>query len=254
MRLAARGGGLRPAASARLPALSRFTLHACRHSHNPPTSAHSAILFIDDIHTITGPNAQQGGGVMDASVMLKPLLSRRARGARFSCFPHRRSVLLARCPPAARPLLACSTTPFIHLSPPGPRCAAWAAPAWTSTASSLRRTPAWSAASSRRAGRRGFVCGCVGGAGGAEGRKFIEKDPGSGAPLPAGAHSQRAQGGGVLGSPPASCPPPPAARARLPRMRALLTPLHPPLPAPQVPVEPPSVAETVSILRGLRHK
>lgn len=35
-----------------------------------------AILFIDDIHTITGPNAQQGGGVMDASVMLKPLLSR----------------------------------------------------------------------------------------------------------------------------------------------------------------------------------
>ena len=35
-----------------------------------------AILFIDDIHTVTGPNAQQGGGVMDASVMLKPLLSR----------------------------------------------------------------------------------------------------------------------------------------------------------------------------------
>ncbi|KIY96991.1 Chaperone protein clpB 1 [Monoraphidium neglectum] len=35
-----------------------------------------AILFIDDIHTITGPNAQQGGGVNDASVMLKPLLSR----------------------------------------------------------------------------------------------------------------------------------------------------------------------------------
>lgn len=35
-----------------------------------------AVLFIDDIHTVTGPNAQQGGGVMDASVMLKPLLSR----------------------------------------------------------------------------------------------------------------------------------------------------------------------------------
>jgi len=34
------------------------------------------ILFIDDIHTVTGPNAQQGGGVMDASVLLKPLLSR----------------------------------------------------------------------------------------------------------------------------------------------------------------------------------
>ena len=36
----------------------------------------SYILFIDDIHTVTGPNAQQGGGVMDASVLLKPLLSR----------------------------------------------------------------------------------------------------------------------------------------------------------------------------------
>lgn len=36
----------------------------------------NAILFIDDIHTITGPNAQQGGGVNDASVMLKPLLAR----------------------------------------------------------------------------------------------------------------------------------------------------------------------------------
>jgi ATP-dependent Clp protease ATP-binding subunit ClpB len=36
----------------------------------------SAILFIDDIHGITGPNAQQGGGVNDASVMLKPLLAR----------------------------------------------------------------------------------------------------------------------------------------------------------------------------------
>lgn len=35
-----------------------------------------AILFIDDIHGITGPNAQQGGGVMDASVLLKPLLAR----------------------------------------------------------------------------------------------------------------------------------------------------------------------------------
>ncbi len=34
------------------------------------------ILFIDDIHTMTGPNAQQGGGVMDASILLKPLLSR----------------------------------------------------------------------------------------------------------------------------------------------------------------------------------
>lgn len=34
------------------------------------------ILFIDDIHNVTGPNAQQGGGVMDASVLLKPLLSR----------------------------------------------------------------------------------------------------------------------------------------------------------------------------------
>jgi ATP-dependent Clp protease ATP-binding subunit ClpB len=36
----------------------------------------NAILFIDDIHSITGPNAQQGGGVNDASVMLKPLLAR----------------------------------------------------------------------------------------------------------------------------------------------------------------------------------
>lgn len=36
------------------------------------------ILFIDDLHTVTGPNAQQGGGVMDASVLLKPLLSRGA--------------------------------------------------------------------------------------------------------------------------------------------------------------------------------
>ncbi|KAF6253273.1 P-loop containing nucleoside triphosphate hydrolase protein [Scenedesmus sp. NREL 46B-D3] len=35
-----------------------------------------AVLFIDDIHGITGPNAQQGGGVMDASVLLKPLLAR----------------------------------------------------------------------------------------------------------------------------------------------------------------------------------
>jgi hypothetical protein len=35
-----------------------------------------AVLFIDDIHAITGPNAQQGGGVMDASVLLKPLLAR----------------------------------------------------------------------------------------------------------------------------------------------------------------------------------
>lgn len=34
------------------------------------------ILFIDDIHTVTGPNAQQGGGVMDASVLLKPVLGR----------------------------------------------------------------------------------------------------------------------------------------------------------------------------------
>jgi len=42
----------------------------------PSTPPPRAILFIDDIHTITGPNAQQGGGVMDASVMLKPLLSR----------------------------------------------------------------------------------------------------------------------------------------------------------------------------------
>jgi ATP-dependent Clp protease ATP-binding subunit ClpB len=36
----------------------------------------NSILFIDDIHSITGPNAQQGGGVNDASVMLKPLLAR----------------------------------------------------------------------------------------------------------------------------------------------------------------------------------
>ncbi|KAF8056728.1 clpB2 [Scenedesmus sp. PABB004] len=35
-----------------------------------------ALLFIDDIHAITGPNAQQGGGVNDASVLLKPLLAR----------------------------------------------------------------------------------------------------------------------------------------------------------------------------------
>lgn len=41
------------------------------------TSAGSkAILYIDDIHGITGPNAQLGGGVMDASVLLKPLLQR----------------------------------------------------------------------------------------------------------------------------------------------------------------------------------
>jgi ATP-dependent Clp protease ATP-binding subunit ClpB len=41
---------------------------------NPPSIRY--ILFIDDIHTVTGPNAQQGGGVMDASILLKPLLSR----------------------------------------------------------------------------------------------------------------------------------------------------------------------------------
>jgi hypothetical protein len=40
------------------------------------SGAKQYILFIDDIHTMTGPNAQQGGGVMDASIMLKPLLSR----------------------------------------------------------------------------------------------------------------------------------------------------------------------------------
>ncbi|KAL6756139.1 P-loop containing nucleoside triphosphate hydrolase protein [Haematococcus lacustris] len=34
------------------------------------------VLFIDDLHNVTGPNAQQGGGVMDASVLLKPLLGR----------------------------------------------------------------------------------------------------------------------------------------------------------------------------------
>eukprot|EP00775_Hariotina_reticulata_P013619 gene13619-13745_t len=39
------------------------------------TQAVKAVLFIDDIHAITGPNAQQGGGVMDASVLLKPLLA-----------------------------------------------------------------------------------------------------------------------------------------------------------------------------------
>lgn len=49
-----------------------FAAECLLQTHPPP----SAILFIDDIHTITGPNAQQGGGVMDASVMLKPLLSR----------------------------------------------------------------------------------------------------------------------------------------------------------------------------------
>ncbi|GIL82455.1 hypothetical protein Vretifemale_11438, partial [Volvox reticuliferus] len=36
----------------------------------------SCILFIDDIHNVTGPNAQQGGGVNDASMLLKPLLAR----------------------------------------------------------------------------------------------------------------------------------------------------------------------------------
>ncbi len=40
------------------------------------TGGRQYILFIDDIHTVTGPNAQQGGGVMDASILLKPLLSR----------------------------------------------------------------------------------------------------------------------------------------------------------------------------------
>ncbi|GFR45070.1 hypothetical protein Agub_g6444, partial [Astrephomene gubernaculifera] len=40
----------------------------------PPPS--SCILFIDDIHNVTGPNAQQGGGVNDASMLLKPLLAR----------------------------------------------------------------------------------------------------------------------------------------------------------------------------------
>ncbi|KXZ48462.1 hypothetical protein GPECTOR_27g632 [Gonium pectorale] len=40
----------------------------------PPPSC--CILFIDDIHNITGPNAQQGGGVNDASLLLKPLLAR----------------------------------------------------------------------------------------------------------------------------------------------------------------------------------
>jgi ATP-dependent Clp protease ATP-binding subunit ClpB len=39
-------------------------------------AGNKAVLFIDDIHGITGPNAQQGGGVMDASVLLKPLLAR----------------------------------------------------------------------------------------------------------------------------------------------------------------------------------
>jgi hypothetical protein len=33
-------------------------------------------LFFDDSLGITRPNAQQGGGVMDASVLLKPLLAR----------------------------------------------------------------------------------------------------------------------------------------------------------------------------------
>jgi ATP-dependent Clp protease ATP-binding subunit ClpA len=36
----------------------------------------SGELFIDDIHGITRSNAQRGGGVMDASVLLKPLLAR----------------------------------------------------------------------------------------------------------------------------------------------------------------------------------
>ncbi|KAG2487646.1 hypothetical protein HYH03_013784 [Edaphochlamys debaryana] len=40
---------------------------------DPPSSC---ILFIDDIHNVTGPNAQQGGGVNDASMLLKPLLAR----------------------------------------------------------------------------------------------------------------------------------------------------------------------------------
>lgn len=44
------------------------------------SGAKQYILFIDDIHTMTGPNAQQGGGVMDASILLKPLLSRWAPG------------------------------------------------------------------------------------------------------------------------------------------------------------------------------
>ncbi|KAF5842390.1 P-loop containing nucleoside triphosphate hydrolase protein, partial [Dunaliella salina] len=34
------------------------------------------VLFIDDLHNVMGPNAQQGGGMMDASVLLKPLLGR----------------------------------------------------------------------------------------------------------------------------------------------------------------------------------
>jgi len=41
-----------------------------------PPLAGKALLFIDDLHSIGGPNAQQGGGVNDASAMLKPLLGR----------------------------------------------------------------------------------------------------------------------------------------------------------------------------------
>lgn len=50
-------------------------VQTCSYPRSHPL-ARSYILFIDDIHTVTGPNAQQGGGVMDASILLKPLLSR----------------------------------------------------------------------------------------------------------------------------------------------------------------------------------
>jgi ATP-dependent Clp protease ATP-binding subunit ClpB len=41
-----------------------------------PPLAGKSLLFVDDMHAIAGPNAQQGGGVNDASAMLKPLLGR----------------------------------------------------------------------------------------------------------------------------------------------------------------------------------
>jgi ATP-dependent Clp protease ATP-binding subunit ClpB len=70
------GRMLRPVSRLVARTRSRARLHAVAPPLPSPSPPPSAILFIDDIHTITGPNAQQGGGVMDASVMLKPLLSR----------------------------------------------------------------------------------------------------------------------------------------------------------------------------------
>jgi hypothetical protein len=65
-----------------------LTPHRTPPATRTPRTLHctrQAILFIDDIHAITGPNAQQGGGVNDASVMLKPLLARCARVRAFMC-------------------------------------------------------------------------------------------------------------------------------------------------------------------------